>query len=56
VTHARDGAPERLIVAARTDDGVRTWCHSTDEGTMTDAESSDLIGRPGSVAGDVITF
>jgi acetyl-CoA C-acetyltransferase len=56
VTHARDGVPERLIVAARTNDGVRTWCHSTDEPTMVDAESNDLIGRIGSVASDVISF
>lgn len=56
VTHARDGSPERLIVAARTNDNVRTWCHSTDERTMVDAESNDLIGRIGSVANDFITF
>jgi acetyl-CoA C-acetyltransferase len=56
VTHARDGHPERLIVAARTDDGVRTWCHSTDEPTKIDAETNDLIGRIGSVESDVISF
>jgi acetyl-CoA C-acetyltransferase len=56
VTHARDGSPERLIVAARTNDDVRTWCHSTDERTMVDAESNDLIGRTGSIASDVISF
>jgi acetyl-CoA C-acetyltransferase len=56
VTHARDGAPERLIVAARTHDEVRTWCHSTDEQTMIDAETNDLIGRIGSVESDVISF
>jgi acetyl-CoA C-acetyltransferase len=56
VTHARDGAPQRLIVAARTTDNVRTWCHSTDEDAMLDAESSDLVGRVGSVADDVISF
>jgi acetyl-CoA C-acetyltransferase len=56
VTHARDGSPERLIVAARTNDEVRTWCHSTDERTMVDAESNDLIGRTGSIASDVISF
>jgi hypothetical protein len=56
VTHARDGSPERLIVAARTIDDVRTWCHSTDEGTMVDAESNDLIGRSATVASDVISF
>ena len=32
VTHGSDGAPERLIIAARTPDAVRTWCHSTDVG------------------------
>jgi acetyl-CoA C-acetyltransferase len=56
VTHARDGSPERLIVAARTDDNVRTWCHSTDERHMAEAESNDLIGRAGFIASDVITF
>ncbi len=56
VTHGRDGAAERLIVAARTNDDVRTWCHSTDPNIMIDAESNDLIGRSGSVTSDVISF
>jgi acetyl-CoA C-acetyltransferase len=56
VTHARDGSPERLIVAARTNDGVRTWCHSSDEATMVEAESKDLIGRSGTVASDVLSL
>ncbi len=56
VTHGRDGTPERLIVAARTDDHVRTWCHSTDRETMLDAEINDLLGRQGTVASDVISF
>ena len=34
VTHASNGEPERLIIAARTPDGVRTWCHSTDASLM----------------------
>ena len=56
VTHDREGARQRLIVAARTGDDVRTWCHSTDEMTMVDAEKNDLIGRRGTVSSDVITF
>ncbi len=56
VTHSREGTPQRLIVAARTEDDVRTWCHSTDEGTMADAERDDLIGRRAPVTGDVISF
>jgi acetyl-CoA C-acetyltransferase len=56
VTHDREGAPQRLIVAARTSDGVRTWCHSTDDVAMLDAEREDLIGRSGTVSVDVISF
>lgn len=56
VTHASDGTPERLIIAARTADGVRTWCHTTDEGLMTESESVELIGRVGVIQSDVFTL
>ncbi len=39
VTHGSNGEPERLIVAARTPAGVRTWCHSTDDALMKESES-----------------
>jgi acetyl-CoA C-acetyltransferase len=53
VTHASSGEPERLIIAARTPDGVRTWCHSTDVELMSAAEDSEFIGRTGEIRGDV---
>lgn len=49
VTHARDGAPERLIAVARTNDQVRVWCHSFDERLVVEAETTELIARPGTV-------
>jgi acetyl-CoA C-acetyltransferase len=52
VTHASNGEPERLIVAARTRGDVRTWCHSTDPTLMDAAEVSELIGRTGTIHGD----
>ena len=56
VTHARDGARERLICVARTNDFVRVWCHSTDQGLMNDAEAVELIGRRGSVRDGELTM
>jgi acetyl-CoA C-acetyltransferase len=53
VTHDTDGVPERLIIAARTPDRVRTWCHSTDADVMMLAEREELIGRTGDVRSDV---
>jgi acetyl-CoA C-acetyltransferase len=49
VTHERDGEPDRLIIAARSSDNVRSWCHSTDNALMADAEASDLLGRQGQI-------
>jgi acetyl-CoA C-acetyltransferase len=56
VTHASDGLPERLIVAARTLDGVRTWCHSVEPALLHEAEVTELIGRTGDVREDVFTL
>ncbi len=56
VTHSSNGEAERLIIAARTPDNVRTWCHSTDATLMRDAESSELIGRTGIIASDVFAL
>jgi acetyl-CoA C-acetyltransferase len=53
VTHASNGEPERLIIAARTSDNVRTWCHSTDAALMRTAETQELIGRTGEITNDV---
>jgi hypothetical protein len=53
VTHASYGEPERLIIAARTSDNVRTWCHSTDAALMRTAETQELIGRTGEITNDV---
>ncbi len=56
VTHASDGEAERLIIAARTPDAVRTWCHSTDAALMAASERTELIGRTGEIRGDVFTL
>ena len=56
VTHGSDGALERLIIAARTPENVRTWCHSTDPEFMNDAERVELIGRTGEVRNEVFTL
>jgi acetyl-CoA C-acetyltransferase len=56
VTHASNGEAERLIIAARTSDGVRSWCHSPDVALMDDAEGVELIGRKGTIHGDVFTL
>jgi acetyl-CoA C-acetyltransferase len=44
VSHQRDGQPRRLIVAARNDQGVRTWGHSSDPDVMKRAETEEIIG------------
>ncbi len=56
VTHGSHGDPERLIIAARTPNDTRTWCHSTDATLMDEAESVELIGRTGTVAGEVFAL
>jgi acetyl-CoA C-acetyltransferase len=56
VTHSSDGDPERLIIAARAPDGVRTWCHSTDEVLMAESETTELIGRIGEIRDDVFAL
>ncbi len=56
VTHASSGVPERLIIAARTPDGVRTWCHSTEAALMDSAERVEIIGRTGAVQSDVFAL
>ena len=56
VTHATNGDPERLIIAARTPDHVRTWCHSTDPALMNESEVAELIGRTGEIRSDVFAL
>lgn len=56
VTHGSNGDPERLIIAARTPDDIRTWCHSSDPTLIDEAERDDLIGRTGTVERDVFTL
>lgn len=56
VTHGADGEPERLIVAARTSDDVRTWCHSSDVALLELAENDELIGQTGATRSDVFTL
>jgi acetyl-CoA C-acetyltransferase len=56
VTHGSNGEPERLIIAARTPDGVRTWCHSTDAALMIQSERTELIGRSGEIRSDVFSI
>jgi acetyl-CoA C-acetyltransferase len=56
VTHAPSGEPDRLLIAARTSDNVRTWCHSTDASLMGDAEQVELIGRTGEIRSDVFAL
>jgi len=41
VTHSSNGEPERLIIAARTPDDVRTWCHSTEATLMEESERTN---------------
>lgn len=53
VSHSTSGESERIIIAARTSDGVRTWCHSADAPMMEEAERSELIGRVGEIRGGV---
>jgi acetyl-CoA C-acetyltransferase len=56
VTHGSNGEPERLIIAARAPDGVRTWCHSTDSALMDESERVELIGRTGAIRSDVFAL
>jgi acetyl-CoA C-acetyltransferase len=56
VTHARDGAPTSLIVAARASDATRVWCHSDDVSLMRAAETIEIIGRAGEVRNNVLTM
>jgi acetyl-CoA C-acetyltransferase len=56
VTHASNGLPERLIIAARTSDNVRTWCHSTDPDLLRATEEVELIGRTGAIRSDVFAL
>ncbi len=56
VTHGAHGEPVRLIIAARTSDDVRTWCHSTDTALMFEAERTELIGRSGEIHADVFAL
>jgi len=56
VTHATDGEPERLIIAARTPEHVRTWSHSTDRALMNEVEATELIGRTGEIRSDVFAL
>ena len=56
VTHGSNGDPERLIIAARTPDDVRTWCHSTDAALMDGAAIIELIGQTGEIRGDVFSL
>jgi len=51
-----NGEPERLIIAARTPDDVRTWCHSTEATLMEESERTELIGRAGEVRSDVFAL
>jgi acetyl-CoA C-acetyltransferase len=56
VTHATNGEPERLIIATRTPDHVRSWSHSIDPALMDEAEVTELIGRTGEIRGDVFAL
>jgi acetyl-CoA C-acetyltransferase len=44
VAHERSG-PTHALVAARTPNGMRTWCHSTNPRFMDAVATIDLIGR-----------
>ena len=56
VVHLKDGAPSKLVVAARSSDGVRSWSHSTDEALMELSETQEIIGRSAIVEEDVISL
>jgi acetyl-CoA C-acetyltransferase len=56
VVHAKDGAPSKLVVAARSSDGVRSWSHSTDEGLMELSETQEIIGRSATVEESIISL
>ena len=46
VPHGRTG-PTHVLAAARTPNGDRAWCSSTDPALMAAAETEELVGRPG---------
>jgi acetyl-CoA C-acetyltransferase len=56
VSHGRDVEARRLIVAARNDRGVRTWCHSTDPTLMKRAETEEIIGLRATINAGVLSF
>jgi acetyl-CoA C-acetyltransferase len=56
VSHSREGAPSRLIAAARTSDNVRVWCHSDDADVLGQSEHEELIGRRATVKDGVVKF
>jgi acetyl-CoA C-acetyltransferase len=56
VSHNREGAPTRLVAAARTNDNVRVWCHSDDPDVLLRGEREELIGLNAMVNNGVVTF
>jgi acetyl-CoA C-acetyltransferase len=52
VAFARDGTPERGIVACRTKDGTRGWGNITDTDTLTSLCEVEGVGRTGTLAAD----
>ena len=56
VSHGRNVEARRLIVAARNDQGIRTWCHSIDPDLMKRAETEEIIGLFGTVHAGVLIF
>ncbi len=52
VTFDRDGAPERGIVACRTDSGARAWGNVDDDDALTLLSTEEGIGRRGDLAAD----
>ena len=56
VSHQRDGQPRRLIVAARNDQGVRTWGHSSDPDVMKRAETEEIIGLRATIRAGVLSL
>jgi acetyl-CoA C-acetyltransferase len=56
VTHGPDGSPDRLIIAARTPERARTWCHSTDAALVEESETTELIDRTGEIRNDIFSL
>lgn len=56
VSHDRSGEARRLIVAARDDQGIRTWCHSTDADLMRRAETEEIIGLRATISAGEISL